>query len=151
MIGYLALPDGNEAIEDELLLVSLSKNKRYMEDFIDFSPQETLTDPHIGKYSIFTNKKKMFNPWNNMHQLILSTTLPVHFQIGNFDYNIQDYLNELKHMDNAILLEERFIMENLYQLGFGGFHCDDKGFRLYNIFDPAKHLTFIEKQPYCKT
>ena len=148
MIGYLALPDGNEAIESELLVVSLSKNKRYMEDFIDFSPKETLTDPYIGKYSIFTDKKKMFNPWNNMHQFILSTGLPMYFHINDREYNIKDYLTQLKGVDNAILIEEKFVMEILYDLGFAGFHSDDKCYRLYNIFDPYKHLTFIEKQPY---
>jgi hypothetical protein len=148
MIGYLALPDGNEIIEDNLMLVSLSKNKTYMKNFIDFSPEEILTDPHIGKYSIFTDKKKMFNPWNNMHRFILCTALPIYFEIDNKAYDVESYLFDLKQTNNALLLEEKFIMEILYDLGFAGFHSDDRGLRLYNIFNPHLYLTFIEKQPY---
>lgn len=154
MIGFLALPDGDHEIDENVFLMTLSKNNYYMEEYLTFYEQDDLelTDPCIAKYSIFTDKKKMFNPWNSMHQLILNTSIYNYtFTINDEHYTKKKYFFELTKKNNAILLEEPFIVEILYDLGFAGFHSDDRGYRLYNLFEPYKYLTFLEKQPFYRT
>jgi hypothetical protein len=152
MIGFLALPDGNHEIDDNVFMLTLSKNNYYMQEYLEFYEKDfDIIDPSIAKYSIFTNDKKMFNPWNDMHHLILnSSILDYSFTINDEIYTKKKYFFELKKKNNALLLEEPFITEILYDLGFSGFHSDDRGYRLYNIFEPYKYLTFLEKQPYYK-
>jgi hypothetical protein len=148
ILQFTAPPHGDETIDDNVFLISLSKNNKYMEEVIEFSEKEDLNNPHVGKYGVFTKDKKMFDPWSSMHQFIISTVLPLYFTIDGELYSKEKFLIELKSKNNALLLEELFIMQDLYDLGFSGFHSSDRGYRLYNIFEPSKNLTFIEKQPF---
>jgi hypothetical protein len=150
MVGFFAAVDGNCDLDNEIFVITLSKNKEYMEDYLDFH-QDKLENPAIAKYSIFTGKKKLFNPWNPMHRFILSTSIYGNdVYIDKIHYDKKDYIFRLNNKNNAKFLEEMSIMTALYEVGFSGFYSDDRGYRLYSIFEPNKHLTCIESQPYIK-
>jgi hypothetical protein len=150
MVGFFAAVDGNCNLDNEIFVMTLSKNKEYMKDYLHFH-QDKLENPVIAKFSVFTGKKKMFSPWNPMHRFILSTSIyGSDVYIDNEVYYKKDYISKLNDRNNAKLLEDMSIMTKLYEVGFSGFYSDDRGYRLYSIFDPHKHLTFIESQPYIK-
>jgi hypothetical protein len=149
MIGFLGAPTGDCEIEKELSLITLSKSKTYMHEYIEFHEEDELDDAVIAKFNIFTGDKKLFNPWSDMHRLILNASLiNYEFKIEGKPYTKKKYFHELIKKDNALLLEEPMITEILFDLGFAGFHSDDRGYRLYNIFEPHKYLTLIETEPY---
>ena len=88
----------------------------------------------------------MFNPFNNLHRFILYTALPYKFVVNGEEYTKKLFASELQEEDNAYLIEDPYIVDNIKRIGFMGYLSNDRGYTLYTVFNPHKHLVYQSKK-----
>jgi hypothetical protein len=147
LMGYYACVDNDLDFQD-VELITLSKHEEYMKEYIQFCDQEEIVDPKIIKYFIAKGDYTIFNPFKNLHRYILCTSLPYKFEINSTEYTKKQFINDISEEDNAYIMEDPYIVEQIRLLGFIGFISNDRGYPLYNIFNPDNYLVFQSSRTY---
>jgi hypothetical protein len=153
MIGYYynLLGEMSE-VPDDSYMMTLSKSEEYIHLAIneDEEEGEDTSNAYISKFHIYTGNLMFFYPFKNVHLLILSANLPDLFTVNEEQYRKKDFIHYINQEDNDELLTDVEIMELLFNIGYAGFHSNDLGYHLYNVFTPKRYLKFHSSKKWQK-